>query len=245
MAIAKDDFLMTHRIAHRGLHDNKTMPENSLAAFRNAVEHGYGIELDVYLTDDGTLIVHRDPSLKRTCGIKIHPEKIDSSHLEKYRLMNTDEHIPKLSDVLSLVDGRVGLLIEIKVTKKYEQTCAAVWEMLKDYKGHYWIESFDPRTVRWWHEHHPEVILGQLYDIYAWQRAFCRRMRTHDYVDFLAASVMIVKKRFFAKVTAARPEVAFVAWTVRTPSQKRLAETVNDNFIFECDIKNPAYIEMP
>ena len=54
MAIAKDDFLMTHRIAHRGLHDNKTMPENSLAAFRNAVEHGYGIELDVYLTDDGT-----------------------------------------------------------------------------------------------------------------------------------------------------------------------------------------------
>ena len=36
MKIAKDSLLTTRRIAHRGLHDNKTIPENSLAAFRNA-----------------------------------------------------------------------------------------------------------------------------------------------------------------------------------------------------------------
>ena len=157
MKIAKDSLLTTRRIAHRGLHDNKTIPENSLAAFRNAVEHGYGVELDVYLTDDGTLIVHHDPSLKRTCGVKIHPEKIDSSHLENYRLMNTDETIPRLKDVLELVDGKIGLVIEIKTTRKVDAVCAAVRDMLKDYKGEYWIESFDPRIVRWWHEHCPDV----------------------------------------------------------------------------------------
>ena len=178
MKIAKDSLLTTRRIAHRGLHDNKTIPENSLAAFRNAVEHGYGVELDVYLTDDGTLIVHHDPSLKRTCGVRIHPEKIDSSHLENYRLMNTDETIPRLKDVLELVGGKIGLVIEIKTTRKVDAVCAAVRDMLKDYKGEYWIESFDPRIVRWWHEHCPDVVLGQLYDIYAFQRLYARSPRS-------------------------------------------------------------------
>lgn len=245
MKIAKDNLLLSRPVAHRGLHDNKTMPENSLAAFRNAVEHGYGIELDVYLTDDGTLIVHHDPSLKRTCGIKLHPEKIDSSRLSEYRLMNTDEQIPRLADVLALVDGKVGLVIEIKTTRKYRKTCEAVSEMLKDYKGEYWIESFDPRTVRWWHDNRPEIVVGQLYDVYPWQRAYCRRLHTHEYIDFIAAQCGIVTKPFFNKVRAARPEVVTVVWTVRTPEQLAHAEKEADNYIFECKLKNEAYIDLP
>ena len=41
----------TRFFAHRGLHDNGSdAPENSMAAFRKAVESGFGIELDVQLT---------------------------------------------------------------------------------------------------------------------------------------------------------------------------------------------------
>lgn len=245
MKIAKDSLLTTRRIAHRGLHDNKTIPENSLAAFRNAVEHGYGVELDVYLTDDGTLIVHHDPSLKRTCGVRIHPEKTDSSHLENYRLMNTDETIPRLKDVLELVDGKIGLVIEIKTTRKVDAVCAAVRDMLKDYKGEYWIESFDPRIVRWWHEHCPDVVLGQLYDIYALQRLYARRVGTHRYIDFIAAQCGIVTKPFFNKVRAERPEVVTVVWTVRTPDQLARATKEADNFIFESNLKRDDYIPLP
>ena len=44
--------------AHRGLHNlSEGVPENSMAAFRRAAEHGYGIELDVQLTRDGQVIV--------------------------------------------------------------------------------------------------------------------------------------------------------------------------------------------
>ena len=245
MKIAKDSLLTTRRIAHRGLHDNKTIPENSLAAFRNAVEHGYGVELDVYLTDDGTLIVHHDPSLKRTCGVRIHPEKIDSSHLENYRLMNTGETIPRLKDVLELVGGKIGLVIEIKTTRKVDAVCAAVRDMLKDYKGEYWIESFDPRIVRWWHEHCPDVVLGQLYDIYAFQRLYARRLGTHKYIDFIAAQWGIVTKPFFNKVRAERPEVVTVVWTVRTPDQLAHATKEADNFIFESNLKRDDYIPLP
>ena len=57
--------------AHRGLHNlSEGVPENSMAAFRRAAEHGYGIELDVQLTRDGQVIVAHDYDLKRICGIE-------------------------------------------------------------------------------------------------------------------------------------------------------------------------------
>ncbi|MDE5618722.1 MAG: glycerophosphodiester phosphodiesterase, partial [Clostridia bacterium] len=84
-------WLMGHSFCHRGLHDNKEIPENSLAAFKKAKEKGFGMELDVYLTTDGKLIVHHDYTLKRSCGINVKAPKIDTSRLDDYKLMNTSE----------------------------------------------------------------------------------------------------------------------------------------------------------
>ena len=50
--------------AHRGLH-GAGVPENSLAAFREAVLHGYGIELDLQLSRDGEIMVFHDYNLDR------------------------------------------------------------------------------------------------------------------------------------------------------------------------------------
>ncbi len=56
--------------AHRGLHDNPGgIPENSLAAFRRARAHGYGVELDVQLSKDGQVVVFHDDTLDRVCGV--------------------------------------------------------------------------------------------------------------------------------------------------------------------------------
>ena len=47
--------------AHRGLHTkDKTVPENSLPAFRAAAEAGYGVELDIQLSRDGQVVVFHD-----------------------------------------------------------------------------------------------------------------------------------------------------------------------------------------
>ena len=53
--------------AHRGLH-REGVPENSMAAFRAALDHGYGIELDIHLLKDGNLAVMHDSLLNRTTG---------------------------------------------------------------------------------------------------------------------------------------------------------------------------------
>ena len=98
--------------AHRGLHDKKRgIPENSFPAFRAAIEAGDGIELDVHLTKDGQLVVFHDDTFERICGRRGRVEDTSYEEMQKYRLAETKERIPLLSEVLQLVDGKVPLLI--------------------------------------------------------------------------------------------------------------------------------------
>ena len=68
--------LRTFRYAHRGLHDKPTIPENSMAAFRRALDNFYGVELDVHLMADGNLAVIHDSSLLRTAGADVAIEDL-------------------------------------------------------------------------------------------------------------------------------------------------------------------------
>ena len=156
------DKFLKWRYAHRGLHHKPTVPENSLAAFKAAVEKGYAIELDVHLMRDGNIAVIHDSSLKRTAGYDVKIEDLTTPDLEKFKLEESNEKIPTLSQVLELVDGRVPLLVEIKT----ENNCAAVTEktvqILSEYKGDYLIESFDPRCILWLKKNAPDIVRGQL-----------------------------------------------------------------------------------
>lgn len=232
-------------VAHRGLHDNITMPENSLAAYKNAIDHKYPIEFDVYLTKDNTLVLHHDPILKRTVGIHKFVTNIDGSNLSQYKLYGTNECIPTFDQILSLVDGQVGLIIEIKKTKRPKAVCEAVMERLKTYKGNYCIESFDLKVVDYMHKHYPDVILGQLYDYYFPQRLLALAKQQHKKVDFMAVCIRNGRYKKFLKIREEYKDLLFITWTVRTKEQLALAKELYDNYIFETNIKNPAYIDMP
>ena len=53
-------------IAHRG--ESVDAPENTLPAYRMAVERGFGFECDVYLSSDGRVFTFHDSTLTRTTG---------------------------------------------------------------------------------------------------------------------------------------------------------------------------------
>lgn len=148
--------------AHRGLHDEKT-PENSMAAFRAALEKGYGIELDVHLLADGNLAVIHDSSLKRTTGAEGKIEELTTEQLQNYHLEGTDETIPTFRQVLDLFDGKAPLIVELKATgSNAAAVTEATCKMLDSYKGAYCLESFDPRCVYWLKKNRPDLIRGQL-----------------------------------------------------------------------------------
>lgn len=155
--------LRTFRYAHRGLHDKPTIPENSMAAFRRALQNCYGVELDVHLMADGNLAVIHDSSLLRTAGVDVDIEDLTVEDLKKYRLEGTEERIPLLGEVLSLFEGRAPLIVELKAARGNHDalTAAAVAELDK-YRVAYCIESFDPRCLMWLKKNRDEIVRGQL-----------------------------------------------------------------------------------
>lgn len=147
--------------AHRGLW-NDSIPENSMAAFRRAVNGGFGVELDVHLTADDQLVIFHDASLLRMCGIDRPISECTLDELRACRLRNSDQTIPTLDEFLTMVSGRVPLIIEIKPDRRIRLLCEKVCARLRAYGGAYCVESFHPLAVRWFRRHAPEVIRGQL-----------------------------------------------------------------------------------
>ena len=106
-------------IAHRGF--KKKYPENTLAAFKAAMDAGVPmIELDVTLSRDRKLVVIHDATLERTTNG--HGPVPDYTLAELKQLDAgswfhpdfADQRLPELSEVLELVKGRVITNIEIK-----------------------------------------------------------------------------------------------------------------------------------
>ena len=151
--------------AHRGLHNNKTeAPENTLAAFRKAVEAGYGIEMDIQLTKDKVPVVIHDYTLKRVCKKDVRVDSLTLKELRQYTVCKSKEKIPTLAEVLKLVDGRVPLIVEFKVEATDLSLCEVAPPMLDQYKGVWCMESFNPLCVRWYKKNRPGVMRGQLSD---------------------------------------------------------------------------------
>ena len=150
-------------IAHRGLFNNeKGIPENSIEAFKLAVENDFAIELDVHITLDEEIVVFHDNNIKRMTGVNAIVEDCTFEYLSSLNLINTKYNIPKLKDVLDLIDGKVPLLIEIKNTRRVGKLELKLMEMLTLYNGKYIIESFNPLSLYFIRKRYPRVIIGQL-----------------------------------------------------------------------------------
>ena len=149
------------RFAHRGLH-GEGAAENSLTAFRLAVEAGYGIELDVRMSADGKIFVFHDETLTRMCGINKKISDMSYSQLRSLYLKGGRERIPLLTEVLELVEGRVPLLIEIKSADNERLLCKRLCAILDTYSGAFAIQSFDPRILGYFKKYRPRFARGQL-----------------------------------------------------------------------------------
>ncbi len=149
------------KIAHRGLW-NKNLPENSLGAFKRSLQELIPIELDVHMLKDGTLIVIHDDNAKRMTGVDIAFKKATYDDIKDLSLLNTPYHIPKFSDVLKLVDGKVLLDIEIKFDVKNFKICKLINNELKNYHGDVIIKSFNPFYIFWFRLYAKKYMRGLL-----------------------------------------------------------------------------------
>ena len=227
--------------AHRGLHNGKDAPENSLAAFEAACRAGYGIELDVQLSSDGKVMVFHDDTLVRMTGCDKKLCELTAQELTSLTLGDSDQTIPTFEEVLALIDGRVPLLVELKGSSLDTSLCPKVAELLQNYKGPHCIESFNPFLVGNMKKRFPDTFCGLLY------ANDCRRKKKKTAL-LLALSAMALnvvarpdfiafnkadRDSFPVKITTKFYGAPKFVWTVNTHEELDTAHKNGEMPIFE------------
>lgn len=125
--------------AHRGLFEkDQSVPENTIRAFERAVEHGYGVELDVQLTKDGEVVVFHDDSVDRETEYKGRVDSFSLAQLQSMSLFGTSGEtlgIPLFTDVMRVLDEKSPVIVELKTTENYRELCEKNACDFKDFSG--------------------------------------------------------------------------------------------------------------
>ena len=233
------DFLLHTPIAHRGLHSSK-VPENSIPAFKAAINGRFPIELDVHLIKSGEVVVFHDDNLKRLCGIDKEIRDCTKAELDELYLNKTRERIPLLTDVLKLVNGKVPLLIELKYDRPAGKLEDATLKILKAYKGRYALQSFNPLSIRYLKKAAPKTPRGQLSSDFKKDKNVSRfakgllrdlRLFSISKPDFISYAFDSLPNKHVEKYR--QQGMPILGWTVRSVKDSQEALKYCDNIICE------------
>ena len=233
-------------IAHRGLHDESAgIIENSTSAVRAAVAKNYAVEVDLQCARDGLPVVFHDRSLERLTAESGAVADRDAASLCAITLRNSNDRILSLPSLLSLVAGRVPLLIEAKSTwgrdPRYELHIA---ELLAPYRGKVAVMSFDPDLVAAFRRLAPTVPRGLIAERFEDERHWAELSPLRRFAMRHLLTAALARPNFIAYDVRALPALApavarnlfglpLLTWTVRSESEKATALRYADGMIFE------------
>lgn len=234
-------------LAHRGLHDRtRGVIENSRAAIAAAADAGYGIEIDLQLSADGEAMVFHDDDLDRLTAERGAVRERTARELGFIELAGgRGDTIPTLAEIMSLVAGRVPLLVEIKdqhgalgpVDGRLERRVA---RLAGAYPGPIALMSFNPHAVEVLKAEAPGIARGRVtcaFDEADWPRVPAARreaLARLDDLDALEVSFISHQQNQLLGAKAAKEAgLPVICWTVRTPEAETAARAVADNITFE------------
>ena len=224
--IEKINPLFLKGIAHRGLW-NEMYAENSLGAFKNAIDNSFAFECDIHLTKDKRLVVCHDSDLKRMTGKDGVIEKLTLSEIKDNYTLTDGSKIPTLREVFDLNQERVPMAIELKIYKgNYRRLIKELKKeitVIKDPKNYFFI-SFDPRAL--FLIHHIDSVKGLIAGInpFTWFLCFRKVINSLDIDRELLHDKRVVtynKKRFLN------------TWTIETKEQFDEAYPIVDTVTFQ------------
>ena len=240
------DWLTARPVAHRGLHDAaRGVIENMPGAVQAAIAGNFSIEVDIQRSADGEAMVHHDDALGRlTEGTGALRSKT-ATELKAVTFKSTSERMMTLSDLCTLVAGRVPLVIEVKSHFDGDRKLASrMAEVLAAYSGPAVGMSFDPDQVIALRELIPQrprgIVAEREYTADDWPEASVaqRRGMTHLRHAFRTRPHFVAY--WVNELPAAAPWIArhvfglpLLTWTVRTAEQRERAARYADQMIFE------------
>lgn len=229
-------WLVERPIAHRGLHDgNRAIPENSISAALAAIVAGYAIECDVQMSADGTPHVFHDATLNRMTGRHAAIGSLSDRALAELTLGRTTATIPTLERFLSVVNGQVPLVVELKGAEKSRDPdyFARVKPLIEAYGGHLALMSFEDWLIDQMLADRPKdrpiglTADGKRAGVLAVHREIFSRG-----CDFVSYDVHDLPNAFVDWVRADQGAPA-ISWTVRNEAEHRVGTLHADQITFE------------
>jgi glycerophosphoryl diester phosphodiesterase len=243
---AKLAWLTARPIAHRGLHDEpRGVIENTAAAMRAAIAAGYGIEVDLQISADGEAMVHHDDVLGRLTEGEGRLDAMTAADLKRVPFRGSNERMLTLGDLCDIVDGRVGLVPELKSRFAGDPRLPLrVAAVLSGYRGPVAPMSFDPLQLHVLRQKAPRLPRG----------ITAAKYRPHHYWDqmppWLRYSMgsllpaLTARPHFVAyaagNLPALAPSVArhilclpLITWVVRSETERQRVTRFADQVIFE------------
>lgn len=226
-------WMIERPIAHRGLHDvSKGIYENTLSAARAAVEGGYNIELDIQPSSDMVPMVFHDYELERLTNESGETRSVSAHTLSKIFIKDSKDKIPTLEAFLNVIDGKVGLVIELKGRKNEDEGfVAAIAELLSTYKGDAVIMSFEHHILKDARSVAPHLALGLTAEGDDRSYEKHKSIAQECDVDFISYYVKELDCKFVREfVETGRRSIS---WTIRTPDDKAYSDNFVDQVTFE------------
>ncbi len=223
----REDVLVT---AHRGA--AQLAPENSLGAFRAAMEAGADyVELDVQRARDGGIVVVHDGDLMRMAGDPRRIRDLTVAELRAIELRRkggtepTGQSVPTLEQVIDLVRGRMRINVELKYNVPDPALAPAVIDLLraKDFLDQVVITSLDYAALRQVEGIDPAIDTGLIVTAAVGDE-------TRAQADFLSLNSARATPALILQARAAGKDVH--VWTVNDPEvMLRMIERDVDNVI--------------
>ena len=209
-------------VAHRG--GSLSAPENTLAAFSNAINIGAAwIEIDVHQTSDKVTVVIHDNTLHRTTNGKGSIDKITFEKLRsfdagcKFSDKFAGEKVPTLEETLTLIAGKCNLLIEIKNPVKSGEIEKDVVSLIQKHQAWSWcvVQSFNYQSVLKVHRLDDRIKTALLF-----VKPDIEKIQNNTEMSFLSG--INIYHRFAGKKTIEKIHVlhkTVFVWTVNHPKR--------------------------
>ena len=229
------DWLVQTPIAHRGLHDNNlSVYENSLSAFRAAMNRGYTIECDVRLSKDEVPVVFHDDSLDRLTNRTGPVRALDAAELGTLRLGLTDDRISTFGEMLQTVAGRVPIVAELKGSSPEEDSrfIDRLVPLIENYDGKLALMSFDPWLVDQASRLSDRLPVGLTAEGTRADRLEQHRRTFAGKCSFLSYNTHHLPNSFVEWVRR-NQRLPVISWTLRTPEEAERSRLYADQITFE------------
>jgi glycerophosphoryl diester phosphodiesterase len=188
-------------VAHRGYHAHSH--ENTLEAMRDAIDLGSDmVEFDVRRCADGELVVHHDESIQGKLLAAMPYDEVVHTALE------FGYGVPRLTELLQLINGRIGLDIELKEAGYEERVLRQIFDCF--HGSNFLITSFDAAALSAVRNLNAGIRLGLLTSDVSAEEAF--ELFQEAEVDFLAPESTTLADTVFRE--AERRAIQLLPWTV-------------------------------